>query len=188
MLLLQPVVVDDALAADRSAPAEVQAAERAAEPPRWTGELLAQSSVDQRSPFGTNAPGANSATPDFMPPTRPGNQIGVDQPGGGPIPPPADPMAGTRISPPARPDAGPPPAGTTTVNPDRVTDVGAPPTTAPTTATPGATPSTGTPPTMPSTATPGIGPAPGSTPTPGMPPAGSGQVVPGVSSGASNTR
>jgi hypothetical protein len=206
MLFLQPVVVDDARLMDRSAPAEVRIAERAQAQPGWTGEALAQSSMDQRSPFGNNAPTSNDLTPDFVPLNRPGNQIGVDQPGGGPIRPPADSMSNTRIPPPSgRPDAGPPPpGGTTTVNPDRATDVAAPatatPGTTPTTATPGTTPTTATPGTTPSTSTPGAGAAPGTTirmpnTTPAPPAGGSstfgppaGATMPGVSSGASNTR
>ena len=66
MLFLQPVVVDDACAADRSAPAEVRIAERASyERMTWTGTTLAQNGpMDGRSPFGPNAPGANDLTPD----------------------------------------------------------------------------------------------------------------------------
>jgi len=36
--------------------------------------VLAQSSLDQRSPFGTNAPTNNSATPDRVPVSRPDEQ------------------------------------------------------------------------------------------------------------------
>ena len=66
MLFLQPVVVDDALAADRSAPAEVRMAERPAYARMtWAGATLAQNGpMDGRSPFGPNAPGANDLTPD----------------------------------------------------------------------------------------------------------------------------
>ena len=75
MLFLQPVVVSDAHAADRTPAAEVRPAERRAhESPVWQpawGALLAQSSMDQRSPFGANAPDNNDVTPQRMPAHQP---------------------------------------------------------------------------------------------------------------------
>ncbi len=145
MLFLQPVVVDDALAADRSAPAEVRIAERASyERMTWTGTTLAQNGpMDGRSPFGPNAPGANDLTPD-RPLVNPNAGPMASSPTAAPASP-SDPSSTTKIPPMRAPDAGPPP-GTTTTNPDTTTDTAAPgtvaPGTTPSTATPGTTPST----------------------------------------------
>jgi hypothetical protein len=188
MLFLQPVVVDDALAADRARPAEVRRAERAEARPPWTAELLAQSSIDQRSPFGTNAPNMNDGRPDFVPP-RPVDPTppGTSATGSGAF---SDPTS-TKIPPMSgRPDAGPPPpSGTTAVNPDRVNDLPDPGRAQPrSTPTPGATPTTAP------RAMPGSGAAPGTNLAP--PAAGSATTIspsgpptlPGATSGASNTR
>src|SRR5512134_3771665 len=104
MLLLQPVVVDDALAADRSAPAEVRIAERPAHARMtWAGATLAQNGpMDGRSPFGPNAPGANDLTPD-RPLVNP--DIGpMESPPAAPASP-ADPSSTTKIPPMRVPDA-----------------------------------------------------------------------------------
>src|SRR5262245_31400787 len=76
--------------------------------------LLAQGGMDQRSPFGNNAPDMNDLTPTPRmvnpPASTPGSATGA----------PADSMSNTRIPPPpsSQPDAGPPPpAGTTTTTP-----------------------------------------------------------------------
>jgi hypothetical protein len=201
MLFLQPVVVNDAHAADQSPAAEVRVVDRRTlEPPAWPGAILAQSSVDQRSPFGNNAPTSNELTP------RP-RMVNPD-PGTGQ---PADPMSTTKI-PPAQgqPDAGPPPpssgsSGTPNTEPGTATPNAAPGTTIP---TPNPSPSTTMPQTTPQEPTPGttpgggagaplptvpdsrsvppVPPPPGSS-APATPPAGS-STIPGASSGASNTR
>lgn len=116
MLFLQPVVVNDASAADRTPPAEVRVAEERApdQPPSWSGwsdSVLAQSSLDSRSPFGANATDRNDVTPPaphtptdtVTPPTTPGKPDSDT---------PADSMSTTKIPPHApanTPDAGPPP-------------------------------------------------------------------------------
>ena len=200
MLFLQPVVVSDVSAADRTPPAEVRFVDRRAleQPPGWTGMTLAQGGMDQRSPFGANAPDMNDLTPT----PRMMNPVDSTQPGTGPGAP-GDSMSNTRIPPaPARPDAGPPPPTDTTT-----TAPGTPPGTAPAgTGTPGGTlgttpnanrssaaPSTpagmpdrnptGNPPgaTIPGTSTPAPLPVP-------APPPSSSSTLPGVTSGASNTQ
>ena len=105
MVFLQPVVVNDAQAADQTPAAEVRVIDRSAlEQPTWPAPMLAQAGMDQRSPFGNNAPTSNELTPKPTP-ANPANSAGV-----------ADPGSTTKI-PPAQgqPDAGPPPpsAGTT---------------------------------------------------------------------------
>jgi len=169
MLFLQPVVVNDA--AQRPVAAEVRVAERPAQPPEWTGPMLAQAPSDQRSPFGTGAPDKNDVTPSpvLVPPPNPSS----DEPT------PADPM-NKKIPPaPNRPDAGPPPpTGKFDTHTDMVgplaqgtvpdTTTNVPNTIAPGAPTPGTTAVPGT------TATPGLPATPGTTPgmvaTPGTPP------------------
>src|SRR5262245_44017747 len=114
MVFIQPVVVDDAVATNRPVAAEVRVAERVREEPRWTGwtgMMLAQSAIDQRSPFGAGAPDKNDIRPDFVPPNTPAGNVPAPSNPSGPI---SDPTS-TKI-PPApntttagRPDAGPPP-------------------------------------------------------------------------------
>jgi hypothetical protein len=192
MLFLQPVVVDDAVATDRSTPpAEVRMAERQSlEPPRWTGLMLAQSSIDQRSPFGTNAPNANDGTPDFVPRNPAANTPTPNQVGSSPI---GDPSSTTKIPPPSGvPDAGPPPplggSSTPGASPSTTapgTTVPSPSLNAPTTTTPGAVNGLS-----------GTTTAPGGVTPPPQPPGGSSTIIspsvsptyPGASSGASNTR
>ena len=110
MVFLQPVVMNDAHAADRSPAAEVRVVDRQAfEQPVWhgwqvgTGLMLAQQGLDQRSPFGNNAPTSNQLTPT----PRMVNPNPTDNSGAGQV---SDPMSTTKI-PPAQgqPDAGPPP-------------------------------------------------------------------------------
>ena len=163
MLFLQPVVVDDARAADRSAPAEVRIAERPAHARMtWTGATLAQNGpMDGRSPFGPNAPGANDLTPDRPLVNQHAGPM-ESSPTAAPASP-SDPASTTKIPPVRAPDSGPPP-GTTTTNPDTTTDTVAPGTVAP----PTATPSTTAPGTTPTPATPGS--AKPSTATPGKTP------------------
>ena|SRR5205809_6720822 len=186
MLFLQPVVVS-AGAADQTPPAEVRVANRSTpeQPtshPTWSGTLVAQGAMDQRSPFGTNAPNANDGTPDFVAP-NPASQN--QAPGGttsnGPI---ADPSS-TKIPPspaPNRPDAGPPPPSASSSG----TVVAPPPETPPATATPSTTSST---------STQGAGNASGSATTPAPPsnaspmgPPSSSSTFPGANQGASSTR
>jgi len=189
MLFMQPVVVNDV---DQSTVAEVRKVQEAqmAEPrtaePAWTdwsGVMLAQSSLDQRSPFGANAvdnnnkvtPGAATTAP--VPPDQPSNP---DLPGT------AQPPAPSSTQP-APPDTTAP--GTTT----------APPAAAPGTATPSSTPgaaggTTGTMPAPTSTpppSTPGNIDQPSSSTFPGASQPNSTTnpgVLPGGSSGASNSR
>ena len=106
MLFMQPVVVSDASAVDRSPAAEVRVVERrAVEQPRWNGTVLAQGPMDQRSPFGANAPDMNDSTPA----PRMMNPVDSTRPGGAPANV-ADPGSTTKIPPPSNvPDAGPPP-------------------------------------------------------------------------------
>ena len=151
MLFMQPVVVNDAHALDRAVPAEVRLAQ-----PR----ALAQNLMDQRSPFGANAPDTNNLTPRPTP-ARPPSAT---------VPPPATPNAAhptdspsNTDTPPAQApgqtDAGPPGgSGATTATPA----------TAPSTATPAAAPSTATPAVPSSEATPGAGATSGTT-EPGTP-------------------
>ena len=186
MLFMQPVLVNDAHALDRTTPAEVRLAEpQAAEDQPtwtgWTGPTLAQSGMDSRSPFGPNAVDHNDLTPPGTAPHHPGDTVAP--PAGPNAARPTDSSSNTRIPPaqaPGQTDAGPPGASGTT------------------TATPATTPSTGTPATVPSTATPapvttpGAGSASGTTATPPASttatPGTTGGTLPGGSSGASNTR
>ena len=171
------------------------------------GMILAQAPMDQRSPFGTNAPNANDGTPDIAPPRNPA----------GTAAPPADPSS-TKVPPaPARSDAGPPPPtgggtsatpGTTpapssaaTPSPTINTDVptGSPNNSSATAASTtarmsgvadvpgGVAPASGTPrqPDQPSVGTSLNGTPDGSGTFPGVK---SSSTFPGVSSGASNTR
>jgi hypothetical protein len=215
MLFFQPVVVNDAFAAHKAPPAEVRVAERVQEQPRWNGLMLAQSSMDQRSPFGTNAPDRNDGTPNFVAPNPPSNAPTPNDTGNGPF---ADPTS-TKIPPQStsstttvRPDAGPPPpVGGSGINPDVTRSSTAPGSTAMpggvtttpggVTTTPGGvtTPGTTTTPGGVTTTpvTPGSSPASPSTPgaggmgtgnSSGSTIAPSSATFPGASSGASNTR
>src|SRR4051812_6832278 len=182
MLFMQPVLVNDAQALDRTTPAEVRLAEpQAAEnQPVWTGctgTTLAQSGMASSSPFGPNAVDHNDLTPPGTAPHRPGDTVAP--PTGPNAARPTDSSSNTRIPPAGQTDAGPPGASGTT------------------TATPATTPSTGTPGTTPTTATPvttpgGAGSASGTTATPPASttatPSATGGTLPGGSSGASNTR
>src|SRR3954470_4912042 len=151
MLFMQPVLVNDAQALDRTTPAEVRLAEpqAAEEQPGWTGwtdTTLAQAGMDSRSPFGPNAVDHNDLTPPGTAPHRPGDTVAP--PTGPNAARPTDSSSNTRIPPaqaPGQTDAGPPGASGTT------------------TATPATTPSTSTPGTPPTTATPGAA-APVTTP------------------------
>jgi hypothetical protein len=190
MLFMQPVVVNDAPVADRALAAEVRIVERRAlEQPRWNGTMLAQGPMDQRSPFGNNAPDMNDLTPTprmVNPPTSAQTA-------------PADSMSNTKIPPPqGQPDAGPPPpAGGTTTTPGTAPagtgtpggTLGETPNASRSSAAP-STPSgmpdrnpTGVEPgaTIPGTSTPAPLPVP-------APPPSSSSTLPGASSGASNTR
>src|SRR3954447_15537364 len=113
MLFLQPVVVNDVQAANQTPAAEVSVIDRSAiEQPTWPGpaSMLAQAGMDQRSPFGNNAPTSNELTPKPTPVNPAGNSqsgFGNSGAGAGQV---ADPGSTTKI-PPAQgqPDAGPPP-------------------------------------------------------------------------------
>jgi hypothetical protein len=124
MLFFQPVVVHDASAADRTPPAEVRVAEERAPEQEvwsgWTGMVLAQSSLDNRSPFGANAVDRNDVTPPAPAPHNPTDTVMPPSSGAAPgTATPADSASNTRIPPPAptqtagQPDAGPPPPVTT---------------------------------------------------------------------------
>lgn len=166
-------------------------AEPRAAAPRWTdwsGVMLAQSSLDQRSPFGANAVDNNNkvtpaaATTAPLPPQTSDNP---DVPGS--TAPPT--RSSTQVPPPGQPDAAPPLTGTGTTTT-------APPTAAPGTAKPTSTPggaagtgnasgTTSAPdnpiaPIAPSPAPGNINPRSSST----LP----GATLPGGSSGASNSR
>jgi hypothetical protein len=195
MLFLQPVVVHDSYAAQRSQAAEVQVVERALEPPSWDGVMLAQGPTDQRSPFGSGAPDRNDGTPNFAPPPNPpSREEPAEAPAKGPL---ADPASKKVPPPPSRPDAGPPPpTGKFTTHTDTFGPLaqGAVPDT--TTNVPGAPTTPGA---LPGTTTPGLGgtsgtmTTPGTTTTPGRTGTTgtggtSGTIAPGVVSGASNTR
>jgi hypothetical protein len=197
MVFLQPVVVNDAQAANQTPAAEVRVIDRRAlEQPAWPAPMLAQAGMDQRSPFGNNAPTSNELTPKPTPANPAGNsQSGFGNPGAG-AGQVADPGSTTKI-PPAqgKPDAGPPPpsAGSTTTP-------GTEPSTAPTQIpNPNATmpntqpgdPNSGT------TLGGGAGATPPTVPdSRSVPPVSSPQPVetrssstfPGASSGASNSR
>ncbi len=174
MLFFQPVVVHDASAADRSPPAEVRVAEKRAPEQEvwsgWTGTMLAQSSLDNRSPFGANAVDRNDVTPPAPAPHNPTDTVmppsdTVNNAPGGTNP--ADSAGNTKIPPPEKtatpnqPDAGPPPPAS---------GAGAAPGTAPSSAT---TPPPQEPIQQPSSST--------------FPGAREG-TLPGGSSGASNSR
>ncbi len=127
MLFFQPVVVHDASAADRSPPAEVRVAEERAPEQEvwsdWTRTMLAQSSLDNRSPFGANAVDRNDVTPPAPAPHNPTDTITPpsDEMNNAPgSTTPADSAGNTKIPPPEKtatpnqPDAGPPPPASTT--------------------------------------------------------------------------
>jgi hypothetical protein len=201
MVFLQPVVVNDAQAADqKTLAAEVRVIDRhALEQPVWTGPMLAQGAMDQRSPFGNNAPASNELTPRprMVNPSDNNTQSGFTATGSG-AGQVADPMSTTKIPPAAgQPDAGPPPpsAGTattpggTTAEPNPVGPAPNPTTTMPDTTpaqpTTGTTPGSGAgaaPPSIPdSRSIPAVPAQPGGAPPPSA-------TLPGASSGASNTR
>jgi hypothetical protein len=188
MLFMQPVVVNDVEQSTVAEVREVQMTEpRAAEPAwtDWSGVMLAQSSLDQRSPFGANAvDNNNKVTPGAATtePATPAPSNNPDVPGST-----QEPSPSSAPPAPAQPDTTAPGTGTTT----------APPAAAPGTATPSSTPgATG--------GTTGTMPAPGSTPAapgnidqpssstfPGASQPSSATnpgVLPGGSSGASNSR
>jgi hypothetical protein len=197
MVFLQPVVVNDAQAADQNTPAaEVRVVDRRAlEQPVWTGPMLAQGAMDQRSPFGNNAPASNELTPrPRMVNPSDNTQSGFNGTGrgAGQV---ADPMSTTKIPPAAgQPDAGPPPPSSGTTATPGTEPSTAPtqnavpratmPNTTPADVTPGTTPGSGagaTPPRIPDSQS--IPPVPAQ---PSQPP--SSATLPGGSSGASNTR
>ena len=203
MVFLQPVVMNDAHAADRSPAAEVRVVDRGAlEQPVWqgwqagTGPVLAQQGMDQRSPFGNNAPTSNQLTPT----PRMVNPNATDNSGQV-----ADPMSTTKI-PPAQgqPDAGPPPPSSATSappgEPSSTTTGPVPGTTAPGTAgAPTPLRTTPMPNTTPATPTPSLTPGSGAGATPptipdtqSVPPQPTAQpsssTFPGASSGTSNTQ
>jgi len=206
MVFLQPVVVNDAHAADQSPAAEVRVVDRRTlEPPAWTGPMLAQGAMDQRSPFGNNAPTSNELTPRPRPASPTDNQAQV-----------ADPMSTTKIPPaPGQADAGPPPpsSGTSTATPGTEPSTATPgstvpgsmpgantaspprtpmPTTTPATPTPETTPGGGsgaTPPTVPDSRSVPVQPTPlNSGPVTQPVESPSSSTFPGMSSGASTTR
>jgi hypothetical protein len=158
------------------------------------GVLLAQGSLDQRSPFGANAPNMNDGTPA----PRMMNPSDSTQPGSAPSSV-GDSMSNTKIPPPqSQPDAGPPPpaggttapgvapagtgspGGTLGATPNASTSSQAPSTTGMPARNPtGLEPGTS----IPGTSTPAPLPVPA--PTQAQPPS---PTLPGASSGASNTR
>ena len=200
MVFLQPVVMNDAHAADRSPAAEVRVVDRRAlEQPVWSAEpvwmrpLLAQGGMDQRSPFGNNAPTSNQLTPT----PRMVNPTPTDNSGAGQV---GDPTT-TKIPPvTGQPDAGPPPpsseGGATPGTEPSATGATAPGTAA---GTPAAARTTTMPNTTPSTPTQGTTPGSGAGATPptipdtrSVPPQPieqpSSSTFPGASSGTSNTQ
>jgi len=138
MLFFQPVVVHDASAADRSPPAEVRVAEKRAPEQEvwsdWTRTMLAQSSLDNRSPFGANAADRNDVTPPAPTPHNPSDTVMPPSSGAAPgTATPADSASNTRIPPPeqtqapgatGQPDAGPPPPVTVGSKPETTTGAG----------------------------------------------------------------
>jgi hypothetical protein len=197
MVFLQPVVVNDAQHADQKTPAaEVRVIDRhALEQPVWTGPMLAQGAMDQRSPFGNNAPASNELTPrPRMVNPSDNTQSGFNGTGSG-AGQVADPMSTTKIPPASgQPDAGPPPPSASgTATPGTEPSTGSAQAPSPTTTMPDTRPSQPTPGTTPGS---GAGAAPPSIPDsrsipavpaqPSQPPPSA--TLPGASSGASNTR
>jgi hypothetical protein len=183
MLFMQPVVVTDAPDVAVAAAAEVRMAEARAAVPTWTewnGVVLAQSSLDQRSPFGANAVDNNNKVTPGAATTEPVTPTPSDNPD---LPGSTAPATRTSAPPsPSQPEPAPPVTGSGTTTT-------APPSAAPGTATPSSTPGGA----GGSGNSSGTMSAPNNPVTPIPPPGPSSSTVPGAtlgggSSGASNSR